>query len=291
MRPYNRMWLANSVNRNKLGITLDLGSAEGRDLFLALVRKADLVAENFTPRVLPNFDLAFDRLRQEKSDIILLSMPGYGLDGPYSDFPAIGGTIEPMSGNAALLGEPGGLPQTSGLMYPDAVAGLHGAAAALAALQRRASTGEGSHVEVAQQESMLSMTARFYAHGGWSAPAGNLDPAGSDERIERSEAGWVARSAGAASPVRSIAEVIECEQLRARGFFVEVDQVDVGLQTMPGVVPRLSRSPGAVRWGAPGHGQDSRRVLREVLGLDDEAIDRLEAAGITGEGPPAGWDG
>lgn len=290
-RPYNRMWLANSVNRNKLGITLDLSEPEGRELFLRLVRQSDVVAENFTPRVLPNFDLGYDRLRQEKSDIILLSMPGYGLDGPYSDYPAIGGTIEPMSGNAALLGEPDGMPQTSGLMYPDAVAGLHGAAAVLAALRRRAATGEGSHMEISQHEAMLSMTAAFYVHDGGPVPAGNADPMGSGERIERFGDAWVARSGDAVGEVRSINEVMACEHLRARRFFVEVDQVDVGIQTMPGVVPRLHRTPGSVRTGSPGHGQDSRRVLRERLGLDEDTLDRLEAAGITGEGPPAGWEG
>lgn len=291
-RPYNRMWLANSVNRNKLAITLDLANPECREIFLALVRQSDVVAENFTPRVLPNFGLGYERLKQEKADIILLSMPGYGLDGPYSDYPAIGGTIEPMSGNSALLGEPGGLPQTSGLMYPDAVAGLHGAAAVLAALRRRASTGEGSHMEISQHESMLSMTAPFYAHERWTTPAGNSGPAGGDDRIEQGASGaWSASSGDYHEPVRTIAEVMECEHLAARGFFVDVDQVDVGRQRMPGVTPRLHRTPGAVRTGAPGHGQDSRRILGEMLGTDAATLDRLEADGFIGEGPPAGWAG
>lgn len=291
-RPYNRMWLANSVNRNKLGITLDLANAECREIFLALVAKSDVVSENFTPRVLPNFGLGFERLRERKADIILLSMPGYGLDGPYSDYPAIGGTIEPMSGNAALLGEPGGNPQNSGLMYPDAVAGLHGAAAVLAALRRRATTGEGSHVEIAQQESMLSMTAPFYVHDGWEAPAGNLNPLGGDDRIEPGTGGkWLAHVAGVTAPVRTTAQVMDCEQLAARGFFVDVEQVDIGPQRMAGVAPRLHRTPGTVRFAAPGHGADSRRVLNEVLGLDDATLDRLEREELIGEGPPAGWTG
>lgn len=291
-RPYNRMWLANSVNRNKMDITLDLSNPECRELFLALVRQSDVVAENFTPRVLPNFGLEYERLRQEKEDIILLSMPGYGLDGPYSDYPAIGGTIEPMSGNSALLGEPGGLPQTSGLMYPDAVAGLHGAAAVLAALRRKARTGAGSHMEISQHESMLSMTAPFHAHEWWETPAGNRAPAGGDARVEQGASGqWVASAGGLTEAVRSIAEVAACEHLAARGFFVDVEQVDIGRQTMAGVSPLLHRTPGSVRWGTPGHGQDSRRVLRELLGLDERTIDRLEAEGLTGEGPPSGWQG
>ncbi len=284
-RPYNRMWLTNSVNRNKLGITLDLSDPECREVFLALVRQSDVVAENFTPRVLTNFDLGFERLRQEKADIILLSMPGYGLDGPYSDFPAIGGTIEPMSGNAALLGEPGGLPQTSGLMYPDAVAGLHGAAAVLAALQRQARTGEGSHMELSQHEAMLSMTAPFYARDGWTAPAGNVNPCGGDDRIEGDGDGWLASAGEHSARVRTIDEVMACEHLAARAFFVDVEQVDVGPQRMPGVSPRLQRTLGAARVGSPGHGEHSREVLRDMLGMDDTTLDRLEAEGKIGAGP------
>ncbi|MEO6396993.1 MAG: CoA transferase [Tepidiformaceae bacterium] len=174
-RPYNRSYLANSVNRNKYGITLDLSTGEGRELFLDLVRDADVVAENFTPRVLTNLGIGFEELRAVQPGIILLSMPAFGLSGPYSEYPGIGGTIEPMSGNASLLGEPGGGAQVSGVMYPDAVAGLNGAAAVLAALHARDATGEGKHVEVSQHESMIAMLGEFFAFEPPPARLGNLD--------------------------------------------------------------------------------------------------------------------
>ncbi len=164
-RPYNRAYLANSVNRNKLGITLDLGTPEGKKLFLQLVETADMVTENFTPRVLGNLGIGFETLQRVNPRVILLSMPAFGLSGPYSEYPGIGGTIEPMSGNAFLLGEPGGTAEVSGVMYPDAVAGLNGASAALAALAHRDSTGEGTHVEVSQQESMIAMLGEVFAAG------------------------------------------------------------------------------------------------------------------------------
>jgi len=290
-RPYNRNFLHNSVNRNKLGITLDLGSPEGKDLFLALVAKSSVVAENFTPRVLPNFGLGFERLREANPGVILLSMPAYGLDGPYRDYPGIGGTMEPMSGNTSLLGEPGGRPYNSGVMYADAVAGLHGAAAVLAALRRRARTGEGAHMEVAQHETTLSITAPFYVRSGWSAPFGNrdfdLDPheiAGDDEH------GWVARAGTASAPVRSVAQALECEHLAARSYFLDVEQPEVGPQRIAGVSPRLSRTPGSVRRPAPRHGEHSRDVLCGMLGVSYAEYDRLEAAGVTGSGPPPGYE-
>lgn len=348
-RPYNRSYLANSVNRNKYGITLNLGTAEGRAIFLDLVRRSDVVAENFTPRVLGNFGLGYGELRRAKADIILLSMPAFGLAGPYSDYPGIGGTVDPMSGNSALLGEPGASPQTSGVMYPDAVAGLNGAAAVLSALHRRAVTGLGCHMEVSQQESMMAMIAPFIARGGqeFPMPFGNgdfamaphgifragdggwvavaarddgdwaqlveacgealepyLDEGVAGRRARRTEiegalSVWVARrtaqdaetalaTAGVpAARVREMSEVLACPQLNARGFMLDVEQPEVGLHRMAGVAPRLAATPGSVRWPAPGHGADSGRVLREILGLSHEEVARLEAAGITGEGPPA----
>jgi crotonobetainyl-CoA:carnitine CoA-transferase CaiB-like acyl-CoA transferase len=194
-RPYNRSYLANSVNRNKWGITLDLTTERGKELFLMLVKDADVVAENFTPRVLGNLGLDYERLCAVRPELILLSMPAYGLRGRYSAFPGIGGSIEPMSGNSWLLGEPGGEPQTSGAMYPDAIAGINGASAVLTALCQRDLTGRGCHVEVSQQESMIAMLGPFFARGdlGAAGPVGNSDPAMAPHGIYRCADGeWLA---------------------------------------------------------------------------------------------------
>lgn len=289
-RPYNRNFLHNSVNRNKLGITLDLSSEEGKRLFIGLVKKADVVTENFTPRVMPNFGLGYEELREANPRVILLSMPAYGLDGPYSDYPGIGGTMEPMSGNTSLLGEPGGRPYNSGVMYADAVAGLHGAAAVLAALQRRTRKGEGCHMEVAQHETTLSLTAPFYVRTGWEAPFGNGDfDTAPHEIVRESDGTWLARAGTETAPVREVAEVLDCEQLAAREFFLDIEQPEVGQQRMAGISPRLSRTPGSVSRPAPRHGEHSRQVLQEMLGIDALEYERLEQAGITGSGPPPGW--
>ena len=156
-RPYNRHPLTNSVCRNKLGITLDLGTERGRELFLRLVAISDVVVENFTPRVMKNLGLGFDVLCAARPDLIMLAMPGYGDYGPYSDFPGIGGSIEPMSGNSALLGPPDGAPVNSGVMYPDPIAALFGASAVLTALRARARGTAGQYINLSQHESMISL--------------------------------------------------------------------------------------------------------------------------------------
>lgn len=161
-RPYNRSYLANSVNRNKFGVTLDLSTPEGKAIFLDLATTADVVTENFTPRVLGNLGIGYDVLRNLNPNIILLSMPGFGLSGPYRDYPGNGGTIEAMSSSISLLGESNGKIQASGIMFPDPIAGLNGAAAVLSALYGRDQTGQGCHVEVSQHESMIAMLGEFF---------------------------------------------------------------------------------------------------------------------------------
>jgi crotonobetainyl-CoA:carnitine CoA-transferase CaiB-like acyl-CoA transferase len=350
-RPYNRSYLANSVNRNKLGITLDLSSSDGKRLFLDLAQTADVVTENFTPRVLGNLGIGYDVLSNIKPGIILLSMPAFGLSGQYRDFPGIGGTIEPMSSNAWLLGELAGKPQVSGVMYPDAVAGLNGAAAVLSALYNRTKTGNGCHMEVSQHESMIAMLGGFFdsedlesldrqgnrdcvlaPHGifrcrgedqwvavairnatDWDALAACLGDArlasselrdtarrrAAEDEIERIIGEWTAtRSSFAAEAellshgipaarVRSIADVVNCPQLNVTGYLQLVEQPEgIPPAPMPGIIARLSKTPGAVRMSPARHGEHSRDVLSRLLGMGDAELDDLTDRGIIGSGPP-----
>jgi crotonobetainyl-CoA:carnitine CoA-transferase CaiB-like acyl-CoA transferase len=151
-RPWNTNGLYNAVNLNKRAITLDFTTERGRELFRRLVPYADIVAENFSPRVMGNLGLHYEALRQIKPDIILASLSAYGATGPYANIPGIGGTIEPMSGMSALLGYEGGRPQNSGAMYPDPVAGLYCAAAMILALRHRDRTGEGQWIDLGMME-------------------------------------------------------------------------------------------------------------------------------------------
>jgi len=154
--PWNTSGLYNSVNLNKRSLTLDLASAHGRELFKRLVVTADVVAENFTPRVMGNFGLDYAALRRLKPDIILASLSAYGATGPYANVPGIGGTIEPMSGMSSLLGYEGGRPQNSGQMYPDPVTGYYFASAMIMALRHRDRTGQGQYIDLGMMEANAS---------------------------------------------------------------------------------------------------------------------------------------
>jgi crotonobetainyl-CoA:carnitine CoA-transferase CaiB-like acyl-CoA transferase len=152
VHPWNCNPSFNSVNLNKQSITLDLATSEGIAVFKALLPQADFVAENFSPRVMGKLGIDYDVLRQIKPNIILCSLSGYGQTGPWANVPAIGGTIEPTSGMSDLLGYEDGIPLNSGLMYPDAVAGIYGFATLATALYHRQQTGQGQYLDLSMQE-------------------------------------------------------------------------------------------------------------------------------------------
>lgn len=153
--PWNCNALYNSVNLNKRCITLDLATPDGLDVFKRLLPFADVVAENFSPRVLGNLGLGYDVMKAINPRVILCSLSAYGRGGPWENVPGIGGTIEPTSGMSALLGYPDGPPMNSGQMYSDAVAGLHALSAILTALHHRNRTGHGQYIDLSMQEANL----------------------------------------------------------------------------------------------------------------------------------------
>lgn len=154
--PWNCSPNYNSVNLNKRCVTLDLSEPEGVELFRALLQHADFCAENFSPRVLGNLGISYERMREVREDLILISLSAYGHVGPWANVPGIGGTIEPTSGMSALLGYRDGPPLNSGFMYPDPVAGAYGFTALVAALHHRERTGQGQYIDLSMQEANLT---------------------------------------------------------------------------------------------------------------------------------------
>jgi crotonobetainyl-CoA:carnitine CoA-transferase CaiB-like acyl-CoA transferase len=156
-RPWNREGNFNKLNRNKRSITLDLQSPEGKCLFEELVRTADVVIENYTPRVMPQLGLGSERLKELTPHVIYISMPGYGWTGPSRDFAALGTTLEPEAGLSSLMGYRDGGPYKSGVAWADPVAALHATSAILIALTDRKADPErlGQAIELAQIEGMI----------------------------------------------------------------------------------------------------------------------------------------
>jgi len=158
-QPWNRMGMYNEFNRNKLGITLDLSTPQGQDIFKRLVSISDIVLENYTPRVMSNFGLNYEVLREVNPAIIMISMPGYGNNGPYRDYPAYGTTLEQHAGFSSIIGYPDSGPYRTQSTYSDPVASLNAVGALMLALYHRRRTGKGQYIELAQIETSVSLLA------------------------------------------------------------------------------------------------------------------------------------
>lgn len=146
------------VNTNKRAITLNLTDPEGRAVLEKLVTTADVLIENYTPRVMDNFGITWEHLNAINPKLIMVRMPGFGLSGPWRDNTGFAQTMEQMSGMAYLTGYPEEPPQIP--RGPcDPVAGLHASFATLLALEERRQSGKGKLVEVAMIDAALNVAA------------------------------------------------------------------------------------------------------------------------------------
>jgi crotonobetainyl-CoA:carnitine CoA-transferase CaiB-like acyl-CoA transferase len=155
---YERGALWQATNLNKRDITLDLTSQSGRELARRLAAQADVVVENFSPRVVEQFELDYPSLAALRPDVIMVRMPGFGLEGPWRDYVGWALNIEQVSGMSAATGYADGPP--CNVQGPaDPIVGVHAGVALLAALEHRRRTGEGRLIEVAQIEVAAAVTA------------------------------------------------------------------------------------------------------------------------------------
>ncbi|MCC6534102.1 MAG: CoA transferase [Burkholderiales bacterium] len=146
------------MNRNKLGITLDLTTADGIGLAKRLVARADAVIENYAHGVAGKLGLGYAALSATKPDLVMVSMPAFRT-GPWAAARAYGFTLEQASGLPTIAGNPDGPPLLTHYAYGDPIGGLNATCALLTALWHRRRTGEGQHIEISQVECMLPLTA------------------------------------------------------------------------------------------------------------------------------------
>jgi crotonobetainyl-CoA:carnitine CoA-transferase CaiB-like acyl-CoA transferase len=190
-RAYYNQW-----NRNKLG--LNLNTAEGIELAKKLVAVSDIVIENFTPRVMANWQLDYQNLRKIKPDIIMLSMSVMGQTGPRRDYTGFGATVQALSGMTGLTSFRAEEPLGPGFSYADHVAGLYASLAILGALEYHRRTGEGQYIDLSQVETMTSLLggAVMETSGGkTAAPKGNDSSTAAPHNVYRCRDGkWIAIS-------------------------------------------------------------------------------------------------
>jgi formyl-CoA transferase len=228
-----------TVNRNKQSLSIDLRVAEGRDIFLTLVEKADVVLENFRPGTLAAWGIGYDDCCARKPDIVYVSISGWGQFGPWSDRAGYDPAALAAGGWMSLNGSADGPPVKAPTFLADDLAGVHGALSALAALRHRDRTGEGQHVDVCLLDALL-----FHSDGLLSLGA-------TDVPLQR----W-----GAQVNVTHPCDVYDC----ADGSLYLAIALDSHWRRLCEVIgrPELSRAPG---FGKNGERLTNRDQVNEVI--------------------------
>jgi len=182
------------LNGNKRSMVLDLKTPEGIDAVRKLAETADVIVENFTPGVMRRLGLGYETLAERNPRLIYACSSGYGIDGPYRDYPAMDLSIQAMSGIMGITGFPDGPPVKSGSTACDFIAGTHVYGAVMTALFERERSGLGQMVEIAMLEAAyFTLTSNLGAlfrndggppigrtgnrHGGMSICPYNVYPA------------------------------------------------------------------------------------------------------------------
>lgn len=145
-----------NLNRNKKGVTLNLKSTKGREMFLELVKEADVVLENYRPGTMEKLNLGYDVLKEVNPAIVYGCVSGFGHYGPYSKRPGYDIIGQAMGGLMSTSGWPGGEPTRSGTAIADVMGGMNLTIGVLAAYVGAKNTGKGQKVDVALVDSVVS---------------------------------------------------------------------------------------------------------------------------------------
>jgi len=333
--------------RNKKSITLDLRKPRGREIFLDLIEKCDVVVENFRPGTLEKWGLGYPQLAAVHPGIILTRASVYGQTGPYSQRPGLDRNGISFSGLLYLTGYADRPPVRPGIIIADYLTGVFNALSIMIALYHRdVHRGGGQSVDLTLYESLfriLEHTLPAYDKLGivrertgnrlrnsapldnWetsdgqyisiAAPGDQLFPrlaramgrteliddprfcslsqrAANGDEINQIVADWCLQHTAEeiesvmleqdvpVARALSIADIVRDPHYRARDSFVTVEDTFAGPIKHPAVYPRFSETPGNIRRPAPGLGEHNDEVYRELLGLDEEDLERLRDDGI-----------
>lgn len=184
------------TNTSKYSVTINLSEPRGVEVAKSLVAWADVVVENFGPGFMDRIGLGYDELKRVKPGIILASVSVAGRTGPMAGFRGYGNSAAAHSGHAAMSGWPGHEPHMPPFAYGDVIAPMFATVAILGALEERARTGQGQHLDISQIEPMVHVLADMYAQADEPEKPGNGDPVMAPHNVypTRDEDGWIAIS-------------------------------------------------------------------------------------------------
>ncbi len=334
------------VARNKKSVTLNLRSEKGQELFRELVKKSDIVIENFRPGTMERWGLSFEELIKINPRLVMVRVTGYGQDGPYASRAGYGSIGEAIGGLRYVTGDPSTAPSRSGISIGDSLAALFAAIGALSAFHLAEKTGVGQVVDSAIYEAVLAMMESLlpeYALAGYVrertgsilpnvAPSnvyptadgqmiviaanqdsvfGRLavamnhpelaqDPKYSthaargenQEELDTLISAWTATYEGAKlsqlldengvpqGRIYTAKEMFEDPHFKARNDIITLEHPELGQFPMHNVAPRLSKTPGVLRWVGPHLGEHNEEIYHDLLGISKPETEELIAKGV-----------
>ncbi|MGM9956200.1 MAG: CaiB/BaiF CoA transferase family protein [Peribacillus sp.] len=168
------------ANRNKESMTLNLKSEQGKEIFRKLVSTGDIVVQNFKAGTLEKMGVGYEQLKEVNPHLIMASITGFGLTGPYKDLPGYDYIIQAMSGLMSITGESDGSPMKVGVAIADVLTGLYTCIGILSALHHRNNTGEGQEIDIAlmdcQVASLVNVASNYLFSGVAPKRMGNQHP-------------------------------------------------------------------------------------------------------------------
>ncbi|HJM88957.1 MAG TPA: CoA transferase [Dehalococcoidia bacterium] len=232
--PWNRGSGFNSHGRNKLSMTADITTPEGREAFLKLIEQSDVLVENNVPETIEKAGITYEDLKQVNPRLIMLRMPAFGLSGPYKNYRALGTHIEGMIGHHYIRSYPDADPEAAGDVFTgDAVAGVMGAFAVTMALRHRDRTGAGQQIELSQAENFLPILGDFILD--WTANGRDAGPQGNHHRTHaphgyypsEGDDNWIAIDCDSDEAWQTICDVLGVADLASdQRFTTEADRFE-----------------------------------------------------------------
>jgi crotonobetainyl-CoA:carnitine CoA-transferase CaiB-like acyl-CoA transferase len=203
----------NAVNRGKRGIVLDLKSSAGRDAFIRLAKRSDILIENYRPGVMRNLGLDYDTLSAVHPGLIYASISGYGQTGPERDKGGFDLVAQGVTGLMSITGEPGGAPIKIGVPITDLGAALFATSAILAALFHRSKTGRGQYIDTSLVDAGVAMsvweaTEYFSSHAA-PLPTGSAHRMTAPYQAIRCADGYITIAAANDRLFRRLSELLE----------------------------------------------------------------------------------
>lgn len=250
-----------SINRGKESIDLDLKSAKDREVFDALLARADVLVENFRPGTMERLGYGWSALEARWPRLVMVSISGFGQTGPLSDRPAYDMIVQAMGGLMSITGEPGGPPTRVGTSIGDIAAGMFAAYGTVAALHQRHRTGRGSRVDVGMLDGQVALLenaiARYVTTGEVPGPIGSRHPSITPFGVFRARNGPLVLAAGNDTLFARLCQALGVPELSGDARFATNDD-------------RCT------------HEAELRRALELALAEDDVAswLARLEQAGL-----------